>query len=292
MGKPVIAIIGAGKVGTTLGILAARAGYTVAGVSGRDADKTAAAARQIGPGVQVGLPGRIARLGELVLITTPDDSIESVSRTLAEDRAFAPGAIVAHCSGATPSSVLAPARELCSCHIGSMHPLQTFPSVATGVAKFPGTYCFCEGDAVAVDVLMTLAADLGGHGVRMSAEGKLLYHASAVLACNYLSALMQAALTTAEKAGISANNAQPALEPLVRATLDHVFAVGPTEALTGPIARGDVELVRRQSEALTSADARLGQLYKLLGLVAVDMAAGRGDLDAAKADLLRDILKQ
>ncbi len=47
-----------------------------------------------------------------------------------------------------------------------------------------------------------------------------------------------------------------AFEPLVRATLDHVFALGPAAALTGPVARGDVETVGRHLDAIPAEERR------------------------------------
>ena len=288
--RPDIAIVGPGVVGTTLGILAARAGYRVVGVGGRDEARARAAAEAIGPGVRAGKSDQIAPTGRLVLLTIPDDAIEPVCRELAAAGAFARGAIVAHCSGAISSEVLAPARELCAAAVGSMHPLQTFPNVAAALEKFPGTYCFCEGDDAAVAALMAFAEAVGGKPIRMPSSGKLLYHAAAVFASNYLAALLDASLTAAERAGIRRDDALAALAPLVRATADNVMAEGPVRALTGPIARGDEELIARQLREVSTADADLGRIYKLLGARAVELAVRKGTIDAAVADRLRKLL--
>ena len=291
MSKPSIAIIGPGKVGTALGILAARAGYTIAGIGARNLEKAQAAAAAVGRGVRIGRPEQIAPAGGLVLLTVSDDAIEPVCKQLAQAKAFARGAVVAHCCGAISSDVLSAARDRCGAAVGSMHPLQTFPSVEAGLEKFAGTYCFCEGDAPAVEMLETFSADLGGKPVRIGSSGKLLYHASAVMACNYFTALIDAALATAELAHVDRADALAALEPLVRATLDNVFAVGPAKALTGPIARGDVGLVERQYQAIKAADAQLGEIYRLLGLQAVDVALRKGTIDPQRADELRRLLR-
>lgn len=288
--KPDIAIIGPGVVGTTLGVLAQRAGYRVAGVAGRNAAKAAAAAGAIGPLVRVGEPAQIAPLGELVLLCVPDDAIATLCRQLADARAFAPGAVVAHCSGALASDILSPARA-CSAAVGSMHPLQTFPNVPAGCERFAGTFCFCEGDVPALETLMTLAADLHARPVKISSSEKLLYHASAVLASNYLIALLDAAGAMAEKAGITRADAAAALKPLIAATLANVRASGPEQALTGPIARGDVELVARQYADVAQADAKLGHIYRAMGDWTIDLALRKGTIDAARAEKLREALR-
>ena len=287
--KPDIVIIGPGVVGRTLAILAGRAGWRIAGIGARDESKARAAAEAVGKGVRAGKPEEIAPLGQLVLLTVSDDAIEPLCRSLAEAGCFADGAVVAHCCGAIASGVLSPARELCGAAIGSMHPLQTFPSVEAGLEKLPGAYCFCEGDERAVEALEALARAVGGKPVRMSAAGKLLYHASAVMACNYFTALMDAALATAGHAGISRDDALAALEPLVRATMENVFTNGPAKALTGPIARGDEGRVGRQFADVKAADKNLGEIYRALGRWTVDVALRKGTIDAEKAQTLRKL---
>jgi predicted short-subunit dehydrogenase-like oxidoreductase (DUF2520 family) len=158
------------------------------------------------------------------------------------------------------------------------------------VERFPGTFCFCEGDAAAVEALLHLAADLGGKGVRMSSQGKLLYHASAVMASNYFTALLDAALATAEQAEIPRDEALAALEPLVRATLANNFKVGPAAALTGPIARGDVGLVGRQYARLRQASPELAEVYRGMGLWTIGLAVRKSSIDAARAEQLRRVL--
>lgn len=287
--KPDIVIIGPGTVGTTLAILAAKAGYRVAAMGGRNADSLQAAAEVVGTTIRRGPPDEVAGLGGLVLLTVPDDAIAPLCRDLAAGHAFAPGAVVAHCSGALASDVLSPARGN-GCHVASLHPLQTFPSVEAGLRKFAGTYCFCEGDPYGLAVVEKLAADLGGRPVRMNAQGKLLYHAAAVFASNYFVGLVDAAVASAGHAGIAQADALAALAPLVKATAENVFAEGPEEALTGPIARGDAGLVARQYHDVTAADPRLGELYRLLGLWTIDLALRKGSIDKPKAQELRRAL--
>jgi predicted short-subunit dehydrogenase-like oxidoreductase (DUF2520 family) len=287
---PDIAIIGAGRVGTAIGVLARRAGLTVSAVAGGGSARAAADA--IGGAVRVCAPSEAARTAGLVLLTVRDDVIEAVCQDLVEANAINPGAVVAHCSGSLLSDVLAPARELCKATIASCHPLQTFPTVTAAIEKFPGTYCFCEGDKEAVDVVAALAERIGGRPVRINPAGKALYHAAAVVACNYLTALVDAAATLCENAGLDRATAQAALGPLVTATADNVAKLGPAEALTGPIDRGDVETVRRHMRALTGVDPRLKALYRAAGEWTVALALRKKTIDAATGDALRRALSE
>jgi len=277
-------------VGTTLAVLANRAGWTVAGIAGRDEHRAATAAKTIAPATAWGPAEQIARSAQLVLLTVPDDAIEDVCRQLAQAGAFAAGGVVAHCSGALSSEVLAPARELCGAAVGSMHPLQTFPGLARALDSFPGTYCFCEGDAAAVAVLEALAEAIGGKPVRLATEGKLLYHAAAVFACNYVTALLDAALAAAGHAGIKPDLASEALTPIVRATIENALSLGPAAALTGPIARGDCELVRRQLAALAGIDPQLAAIYRVMGRRVIELALRKATISDQAASALREAL--
>ena len=284
--RPDIAIVGPRRVGTALGVAAARAGYRVVGVAGRDEGRARAAAERIGPNVAYGPAERIARGAALVLLTVSDDAIAGVCRQLAAAAVPAPGAVIAHCSGALGSEVLASARQLAGAAIGSMHPLQTFPDPEAGAERLAGAYFFCEGDDRAVAVLTALAEAVGGTAVRIDSQTKLLYHAAAVMACNCLTALLDAAFHTAHQAGIDPAMARVAFGPLIRATVDNVLAAGPAEALTGPIVRGDAALVGREAGELSAADGRLGEIYRALGAWTVDLAVRKGSIDADQARAL------
>lgn len=285
--RPHIVVIGPGTVGQTLAVLASKAGYRIVGVAARSIDHATAAAERIGPTVRVGTAEEIAPAGGLVLLTVSDDAIEPLCRDLAAKGCFTRGSTVAHCSGALPSGILAPARDLCGAYIASLHPFQTFPNVQAGLERFGGTYCFIEGDAPAVAALRSLASALGGHPVTMTSQGKLLYHAAAVFASNYLNAVLDAAVTSAGKAGIDAEDAAAALAPLIKATLANIRQFGTAKALTGPIARGDAHLVARQYHDVAAADAKLGELYRHLGDWTVDVALRGGSIDQEQAQQLR-----
>jgi predicted short-subunit dehydrogenase-like oxidoreductase (DUF2520 family) len=304
-----IAILGPGKVGTALGALAARAGWRIRAVGGRKpgrARRAAAVIRPAAKAVAAPLPLSLeeaARAGELVLLTVPDDAIECLCSRLARSGALRPGSIVAHCSGALGSDALRPAAER-GCAIGSLHPLQTFPTVEAAMELLPGSYFFIEGGSRAAGALSQLARDIGGVPVRLNrgkpggrlarggaARAKALYHASACIASNYLVAVVDAALAAGELAGIARARRIPALEPLLRATLENALRMGPRRALTGPIARGDAATVRRHLVALRQANPELADLYKALAKWTIPLARRKGTLRPAEAAKLTRLIR-
>ncbi|MDP6047409.1 MAG: DUF2520 domain-containing protein [Phycisphaerae bacterium] len=287
-GSPDISIIGCGKVGCAIAQLASGSGRNLAALASR----SETSARQLGELVDA--PDavcdihRAAGAAPLVLLTVNDDAIEPLCNQLADAGAFSHRSVVAHCSGALGSDVLSAARDRCACRIASMHPLTTFPTAQAAVEKFAGTYCFCEGDSSAVEAVMELARDIGGRPMSISTQGKVLYHAAAVMACNYLTALMDASVTLCGDAGIDRQTALAAMGPLAAATLENVTKLGAADALTGPIARGDAQTVARHLEALGGCDEDLRNFYRIAGKWALQLAKVQdnhnqaGDDDIAK----------
>jgi len=283
------AIVGPGKVGSALARALSLAGYTFLGAAGRSIESARRACEFAGGGWATTDAPELTRRARLVFITTPDDAIERACGELVARGAFARGAVVAHCSGALPSSVLAPARE-CGAHVGSMHPLQSFATAAQAVELLPGSFCCIEGDPEAVEVLRAAAEALGARVMQIPTEAKALYHAAAVVACNFLVALENAALKLDEAAGIERREALLSLLPLIKGTVSNMERVGIPDCLTGPIARGDVETVRRHLEAVERQLPDLLPLYKALGREAVEVASAKGTLSEGSAAELRRLL--
>jgi len=289
--KPSISIIGPGRLGTALARAAAAAGWPVAAIGARDSARASLLADRLGGGVRTGTPAEAAAAGQMVFLTVSDEAIEPLCKELASRGAFAAGAIVAHCCGALDSEALAAARRQCGCRIASMHPLQTFPDADVAVERFKGICFFCDGDEPALETLERLAAALGGRCARIpSGDGrKTLYHAGATMACNHLAALIDAALTLMQQAGIERQTALAALAPLLRATMDNIATLGPEKALTGPVARGDAETVGRHLEGM-SGQADLEAFYRDAARWTLRLARRAGALDDVAARRLEELL--
>ena len=155
-----------------------------------------------------------------------------------------------------------------------------------------GAWCFYEGDDKAVSVLEQLARIIGMKPYRIDKKAKILYHAAAVTACNYFIALMDAALALAEKAGIDRSTAWSALEVLIKAAHNNIENLGTKEALTGPIARGDIDTVKRHLDQLAHTNDDLDDLYRTLGSYTVTMAVQKGTLHHEKALQIIELLKK
>lgn len=280
-------IIGPGRVGRTLGALLQRAQLcAVQDVLSAEVATAESAVAFIGAGRVVRKMGDL-HAADVWLLTPPDTAIAPVAAALAATGRVHRNDTVFHCSGAQPSGVLEPLAKL-GAHIASVHPLKSFADPAVAVTTFAGTHCAAEGDATALALLTPWFEQLGAQVAVIDPAGKTLYHAASVLVCNDLTALMEAGLRAYAGAGLSRAAAQTMMEPLVRETLDNVFALGTTRALTGPVARGDADVVARQLAALNALDTRIADAYRALSQLALDLAQAQG---GASAEALAAVAK-
>jgi predicted short-subunit dehydrogenase-like oxidoreductase (DUF2520 family) len=281
-----MAVIGAGRVGTALAVLLARAGHRVVGVSGRGG--TAERAARYLPGVDVLPAAEASSRAEVVLVGTPDDRIAGVVSDLAAQGAFRRGQTVAHLSGAAGLATLAPATRA-GTQVLALHPLQTFPNVQAAIDRLPGSaVAVTAGNEAGYALGERLAMDAGGRPFRLPEEARPLYHAAAVFASNYLVAVLALADRLFRTAGIA--DPGPLYLPLVRATLDNVEAVGVERALTGPAARGDAGTVAGNLEALAASAPDAVPAYVALATVALDLAEGAGRLRPESRTRVEDVL--
>lgn len=282
-------IIGSGRVGRACGRMWAQAGvFRIQDVLTRSRDSAAEAVNFIGAGRAAGRLEEM-RGADVWMIATRDDAIVPSCMTLAASGKVTPDDIVFHVSGATPSSDLKPVKDK-GALIASVHPIKTFADAGLAVETFSGTYCSAEGDAEALKVLRPAFEHIGAKVFDIVPGMKPIYHAGGVFACNYLAALIEAAVRAHEKAGIPRAASLEALEPLVRETVDAIFERGPAKALTGPISRGDTATVKRQLDRVRQWDREMGELYRSLGLLAVALAEADHRLDARRAADLRAAL--
>ncbi|MFP4028628.1 MAG: Rossmann-like and DUF2520 domain-containing protein [Candidatus Brocadiia bacterium] len=284
-------IVGAGKVGPSLAHLLHEAGWIFVGAADHSMESAKAACQFVGEGEAASNPAEIASQAKLTLITTPDEAIEDVCGEIAENGGFDAHSIAAHCSGALSSDVLEPARAR-GAAVGSMHPLQSFATRQQALRLIPGSYCCVEGDPAAVGVLTDAAEAIGMESMSIPTENKSLYHAAAVMACNYLVALQDAAMELAAESGLKREVALKAFLPLIQGTVQNLKKLGLTNCLTGPIVRGDVETVRRHLEALQESRIELARLYRRLGLRTLEIARRTGRLSEDELKDLKTVLSE
>lgn len=194
----------------------------------------------------------------VVLLCVPDAEIAAAAARVA------PGAIVGHCSGASPLAPLAPHEAF------SLHPLMSVPAEG---ASFAGARCAVAGSTPrALATARGLADRLGMVAVEIADADRAAYHAAASIASNFLVTVEAAA----ERLLATAGAERDILVPLVRATVEHWATHGPQRALTGPIARGDEATVVRQRDAVGDRAPELLELFDALAAATRDLARRSG----------------
>jgi predicted short-subunit dehydrogenase-like oxidoreductase (DUF2520 family) len=275
-----IGIAGAGRLGQALGRLLRDRGQPVAAIAGRDPARTESAAafihKNVHPAAYSELPSHAAR----ILICVPDDALGDVAHTLAA--APHPIRIALHTCGSRGPEALAEIESRgVSC--ATLHPLQTITTPEQGVADLPGssfgiTAGITPGSGAAAEWALEIVRLLDGQALTIAPESRPLYHAAAVMASNYIVAMVDAAVILMGLAGVPPEPALQALRPLVRASVENSLSAGPVHALTGPIERGDERTVAAHLRALDTLGAldkapeSVRQLYRQAGLHTIGIA--------------------
>jgi len=257
-----IAIIGAGRLGTALGYALSRNGYSIVALADLDEEKTAESRDIIGEGTSLRDIVRAAELAGVILLTTPDDKLEECAFTLSRANFSWKRKIVLHCSGILPAKILLPLAQR-GAETASCHPVQTFPDKKPVEEIFKGIYFGLEGSPKALLWAQDMVNRLGGRSILLQNEDKSLYHAACILASNGLTALLDAAISTAEKTGLERRAATEMLWPLIQKTLHNVKKVGPSNALSGPLTRSDFATVQSHLQAL-EALPEIREMYRAL----------------------------
>lgn len=245
--KPTIAIVGPGRLGSALAWQLTRAGYRISEIVSR----TSASARQTRALTQT-LKARsshhqnLSLDADLIWICVPDREIAGVAADLAAVKIWK-GKTVFHSSGALDSDTLGPLRKR-GAKVASVHPMMTF--VRGAVPTMKGITFALEGDAPAVRLAQRIVRDFGARTFLIRKQNKAAYHAWGA----FTSPLLVAALVTAEEvarsAGLRTAEARRMMLPIVCQTFVNYAALGPAGAFSGPLVRGDAEIVRKHLKAL------------------------------------------
>jgi predicted short-subunit dehydrogenase-like oxidoreductase (DUF2520 family) len=284
--KPRIAIVGAGRLGTALTLELKHAGYAISEVVSRNTTASRRKARDLARivGARSSTGGDTRFDADLVWFCVPDREIGRASLQLASVVDWKKK-IVFHSSGALASDELEALRR-CGAAVASVHPMMTFVSGA--IPSLKGVPFAVEGDARAVRAARQIVSKLGGEAFTIHKRHKAAYHAWG----GFTSPLLVAALATGEQlartAGQSTAEARKKMLPIVRQTIANYEALGPAGAFSGPIVRGDVEILSKHLRVLKNVPAAR-EVYLALARAALKYlpARNRAKLNRALAGAKR-----
>jgi predicted short-subunit dehydrogenase-like oxidoreductase (DUF2520 family) len=225
-------------------------------------------------------------IGDVLILAVKDEVMQSTIDKIAGYRAHHFDHVLAiHVNGAHGKDVLT-SWATDGAAIAAAHPFQTFadqdPSALDGIGW--GVDATDEAwPRVKEFVELT-----GGYPFRLKKTSdidKRRYHAAAVAASNFTYAAYELARRLAEDVGLEPDRF---LVPIMKRTLENAAdAMHDDEAftITGPIARGDVEGVRKQLAAMPD-DAK--RLYQCLSIALLDVVSG--EIGEEKKAAIRAVL--
>jgi predicted short-subunit dehydrogenase-like oxidoreductase (DUF2520 family) len=279
-----VSIVGAGRVGISLGKHLRELGWRIGAVITRSKSTAGAAVRTIGAGKPFDRLTTDLCDADLILFGTPDDGLPGIARRLARVcGARCKGKIILHTSATLDRSALAPLARL-GASTGSLHPMQAFGGKV--VPNLKGVIFGIEGDAKARRLAQSLAKSLGGIPVVIETADKPAYHAAAVMAGGSIYPLLEAGLQLLISIGFTRQRASQTLLPLLHQILDNVEGIGPRAAWTGPLSRGDYAVVAKHMKVLRRYPPEFAKSYAALAELAArvlskDPAATREQLEPA-----------
>ena len=282
-----IGFVGAGVLGSGLALALSAAGWRVHAIASRTSSSAERAANLIDGCAAMGSAQQVAEACDLVFITTPDSVIAEVSRSVN----WRQGHGVVHCCGAASTELL-DAAVTAGAAVGAMHPFQTFAAIdgpEQAAERLNGVTFAIAATEWLAEFMPNLATSLGGRGIEIPGGMRPLYHASAVLSCGYLSTLLDAAVGLWTSMGFTEEDGVRATAPLARATIEAIEKVGPANAVTGPVVRGDAETIAAHLEVLSQHAAHLLPLYRQLTESSLPLARAKGIPEPQMEQLRRTI---
>jgi predicted short-subunit dehydrogenase-like oxidoreductase (DUF2520 family) len=270
-----IGIVGLGAVGSSLARALHRAGHQLIALVDSKPHLTQKIATDLGIRDYIFDLGKLSGELDCLIIAVPDDQIPKVDRDFARIAGYQTRiAICVHTSGALSGAILEnlSAQKFA---VGSIHPLQTF-SRAEKNTSLEKIYFAIEAPEKQLELLESLVRSLKGIPLQITGEAKVYYHAAAVFASNFMPVIVRSVLAAVQEAGISPSEGRNIFASLMQKSLDNCLKFGELKALTGPVARGDVNTIKLHLDALVKVDWNLANLYRRLSLEALSLTAENG----------------
>ncbi|RMG45749.1 MAG: DUF2520 domain-containing protein [Acidobacteria bacterium] len=286
-GAGTIAVAGAGRAGTALAVALARAGHAVR-VWDRRPGAARRAARAAGAETARGLRGLLEG-SRLLLAAVRDDALGAFAAAAAESWPERGGPRVAlHLAGSRPAAALG-ALAARGAALGVFHPVVALHG-ARSADSLRGRFATVSGDRRALAEARRLARSLGMRALRVDDTARPLVHLAAVMAAGDVVALLDAAAALLGAAGVAPRRARDLLGALAESAVAG-FRTSGLDALTGPIARGDAETLRRHAAGLAGAGldaAPAARIHAGIASAAVERLRATGKLSGpAAAELAR-----
>ncbi len=262
-----VGFIGAGKVGTALGLYFQQKEIVVTGYYSRTEKSRLSAAKKTNTTPFENLKWLIKE-SNLIWITTTDDEIQNVvqeiakiSSLLGKEKTFV------HASGVHSLSVLSDLEEK-GFSTATAHPLLAFSDTKTAVRLLEETSFGIEKEEKRV---LQLLKQTGNPYFLISSEKKQLYHLASTVLSNYLVTLSHISKNIYQKAGLDKKEINQITAPLIKSVLQNLESKEAKEALTGAIQRNDRETVLQHIKVIEQEFPNYLDFYKTVGCETAEM---------------------
>lgn len=286
-----IGIIGAGKVGCSLAVCLNNNGFYISGIYSRTSNSQEYLCDKLGKSFQNSLTDTV-KSSDVIFICVSDNNIKDCAEEIAEK--VNPKVIslktFIHLSGALTTEELQ-LLEAKGGYTGSLHPVQAIADRDNSWEKLYNIYYGFEGCKRAEEHASKIVEALGGSIIHIKKQDKPLYHAAACIMSNYTVTLSYVAHEVLKSIGLDENTSAKAFFPLIENTVDNLRNHGSVNALTGPISRGDHNVISEHLKALFHLSQKLGEIYKVLGSKTIEVAFKKGTLLDEDAENLKKLLE-
>lgn len=260
-----IGFIGAGKVGTALGLYFYHNKLCIGGYYSSRTSSSITAAHHTHSHVFQSI-SECARACDILFITTPDCAIAKIWNDLKKVPLH--GKMVCHTSGVMSSQIFDGIEKKGATGY-AIHPVVPIASGPNAYRSLHNAYFTIEGPDQHLDELRLFFSHLGNSAVCIDAEKKNKYHAANVILSNFLGVLIHTGWELLQECNIPLECAQKMTKPLLDTTLENIFDHGLTNSLTGPVDRNDVETIQKHLDCLPLEKQRL---YAILSSELVSIA--------------------
>lgn len=285
-----VGIIGAGRMGCAIAQGLHEKGFCISGVYSKNLESTKFLSEKLHSDFDNTLVSTVVN-SELIFITVTDTSIEEVAAMIENrlENADICCKTFLHCSGAITSGVLECIKKKGG-YIGSLHPIQTVADKNEGWMGLKGAYFGFEGELEARKCADIVVKAFDGSMLTIEKASKPIYHAATCILSNYMVVLAYLTGNLFEKIGIDSNVGIKAFMPLLEKTIGNIGRLGSQEALTGPISRGDYNVLMEHISSLKEKSPETVKVYSLLGKIALEIALKKGSINNEVADKINKIL--
>ncbi|MGQ9806092.1 MAG: Rossmann-like and DUF2520 domain-containing protein [Chlorobiales bacterium] len=289
-----VSLIGAGALGNAVTKRLSSVGYRFLSVVNRTMSDAQALAESLGIPEYSDTLESISPNTNLLFLTVSDSALQSVAEKLATLRLSFHQLTVVQFSGTLTTDALRPLSQKGALTL-SLHPFQTFPKEFSSHDVDTLFKCFFglqSDDLEGIDIGKKIAHDLGGKVMIVPKEAKTLYHIAGVMASNYLVTLASLSSEVFATLGLTPKEVAKIIEPIMRQTLNNIGSA-PTiaDALTGPIERGDSQVIARHLRELSEQVPHLLPIYAAFAIETVRVAIHKGSISQSDASEILDMLE-